>query len=381
VSNYGSGIIAAVQSSIAALRPLFETERAAGRTAVLAVVTHTEGSTYSKPGGLMLIAHDGRFAGLISGGCLEGDLGDHARAVLESGTPRKVSYDMRGPDDLLFGLGAGCEGAMDILLLPVGPHSGWRPLEFFVASAARAQPAAAAFVVESRNAAFPAGLVVQSDGEAGGAARDAMRQRLTAAAREAAGARQTRWLEDDAAGLRAFIAVLSLPPRVLLLGGGPDAVPVVDLAGFLGWKTTVVDHRAAYAKPERFARAERVLCAHPDEAGEALALDGFDAAIVMSHHLPTDLGWLRLLAAARIPYVGLLGPAARRERLLSDLGADAAALRGRLRAPIGLDIGGRAPESIALSIVAEVHAVLEGRAGQAFSAASQARARRPSRAL
>jgi len=87
----------------------------------------------------------------------------------------------------------------------------------------------------------------------------------------------------------------------------------------------------------------------------------------MSHHLESDLNYLRALAHSAVPYVGLLGPAARREKLLTDLGADAAALRPRLRAPVGLDIGGRSPESIALSIIGEVHAALAGRAGRPFS--------------
>ena len=91
----------------------------------------------------------------------------------------------------------------------------------------------------------------------------------------------------------------------------------------------------------------------------------------MSHHLDSDLHYLRALARSPVPYVGLLGPAARREKLLGDLGADAAALRGRLRAPVGLDIGGRTPESIALSIVGEVHAALAGRGRPTRSAEVQ----------
>ena len=96
-------------------------------------------------------------------------------------------------------------------------------------------------------------------------------------------------------------------------------------------------------------------------------LDDFAAAVVMSHHLDSDLHYLRALAHSQLPYVGLLGPAARREKLLGDLGEDAGKLRARLRAPVGLDIGGRAPESIALSIIGEVHAALHGRAGRPFS--------------
>ncbi len=87
------------------------------------------GSTYRKPGALILIAADGDYAGLISGGCLEGDLREHARAVIATGAAREVRYDMRGSDDLLWGLGLGCEGAMQILLLRAGPDNDWQPLD------------------------------------------------------------------------------------------------------------------------------------------------------------------------------------------------------------------------------------------------------------
>ena len=121
--------------------------------------------------------------------------------------------------------------------------------------------------------------------------------------------------------------------------------------------------------------------ATPDEAEEfskALSArlsgwkqDDFAAAVVMSHHLDSDLHYLHALAQSRLPYVGLLGPAARREKLLGDLGPDAEKLRTRLRAPVGLDIGGRAPESIALSIIGEVHAAISGRHGRPFSETAQ----------
>jgi xanthine/CO dehydrogenase XdhC/CoxF family maturation factor len=104
-----------------------------------------------------------------------------------------------------------------------------------------------------------------------------------------------------------------------------------------------------------------------DDPGAAIALDGFDAAVVMSHHLIADGRYLAALARSRVPYVGLLGPAARRERLFAELGPAAEALRSRLRAPVGLDLGGRTPEDIALSIVAEIQAALHGRRGGPFS--------------
>jgi xanthine/CO dehydrogenase XdhC/CoxF family maturation factor len=144
------------------------------------------------------------------------------------------------------------------------------------------------------------------------------------------------------------------------LGAGPDAAPIVDFAARVNWKVTLVDHRPAYADPSHFPLAERVILARPDELGNAVELRHFSAAVVMSHHLPSDLSYLRALAGATIPFVGLLGPALRREKLLQDLGEDARDLRARMHAPVGLALGGRGAESVALAIVAEIHAFLHG---------------------
>lgn len=339
---------------------------------MLATVLETAGSTYRKAGAQMLIAGSGEYAGLLSGGCLEGDLRDHATGVLEGRRPRIVRYDMRTPDDLVFGLGAGCEGAMNIFLQRVDASTDWRPLAPLAASLAARRHDALALVTESALAEIPAGtsLAASTVDEEGAAAQPSTHPvltRLGAAVRRAAGAGEVSWFEAAPEGLRAFLAPLVLPPQILLLGAGPDAVPVVDLAAMLGWPVTVVDHRSAYLEPGRFRRAQALVELRPEALSSRLDLGSFAAAIVMSHHLDSDLEYLRQLEHAPLRYLGLLGPAARRERLLGDLGADAAALRARLRAPIGLDLGARSPEAIALAIIAEVHAVLEGREGRPFS--------------
>lgn len=362
-----------MEAELSPLLPLCERERTAARPFALAVVVHTSGSTYRKPGALMAIAADGSYAGLLSGGCLESDLREHALRVIETGEAHTVCYQTGGSDDALWGLGVGCEGAMQILLIRVGPREGWQPFDHLAASLAEHRRTAIGLVVESRAepcaaqsgaAAPPVGRALLPQG--------ASTQVVSAAAAEVEGllervARTGRpsWLESSA--LRVFALPLALPPRLLLLGGGPDAAPIVDLGARLAWKITVYDHRPAYAKREHFAAAERVALGRPDELDSALDLDGYEAAVVMSHHLPSDLEYLRRLAGSRIPYVGLLGPPHRREKLLGDLGASAERLRGRLRAPVGLDLGGRTPEAIALAIVAEVHAWLHQREGRAFS--------------
>ena len=349
-----------MEASLGPLLPLYQRERAAGRALALGVLAHTAGSTYRKPGALILIAADGEYAGLISGGCLEGDLREHARAVIASGTAVSVRYDTRTPDDLLWGLGLGCEGAMQILLLRAGPANGWQPLAHLAAALATHERTAVGVIVESADGEVRPGTVVLPVDAGAGAplpaplAAPAVQQLLRRAAQRG----ETAWLEQSS--WKLFVLPLSLPPRILLLGAGPDALPVVDFAVRLGWKVTLVDHRAAYAVPGHFPGAESVLLARPETLSGVLDLNGFAAAIVMSHHLPSDLAYLRVLAASAIPYLGLLGPAMRRARLLADLGADARGLHGRLHAPVGLPLGGRSPESIALAIVAQLHAFVHG---------------------
>ena len=315
----------------------------------------------------MLIAHDGSYAGLLSGGCLETDLREHARAVIETGVPHAVTYDMGGTDDAFWGLGIGCEGAMRILLVRVGAENNWQPLEHLARALARHAPASAAILVESSWPEYPAGTTILPGHIP---SRIPQAEPIQDLLDRAASTGKALWLEGSEPGMRVFALSLALPPRLLVLGAGPDAQPVVEFASRLGWKVGVYDHRPAYAKTIHFPQAESVQLGHSDEVAKALELSTFDAAVVMSHHLTSDLEYLRALAGSSIEYVGLLGPAMRRERLLSDLSAqEAEALRGKLRAPVGLSIGGRTPESIALSIVSEIHAYLHGREGGPFSRA------------
>jgi xanthine/CO dehydrogenase XdhC/CoxF family maturation factor len=355
-----------MSTMVSRLLPLFERERVADHAAVLATVVRTDGPTYTKPGALMLVAGSGEYAGLLSGGCLEGDLAEHGRSVLESGAPRLVHYDMHGPDDLLFGLGSGCEGAMDILLQRLEPASQWQPLSRLIEAWRARRASSLLLVARSHDPALPAGAgmfldTMQPFG--------ALRSGFEWPAGVVDSARQpgpSRFLAEALPGVDVLALRQSAPPRVVLLGAGPDALPVATLADFLGWSLTVIDHRAHYAQSARFPAAERVLSGGVTALrslleAEPVAERPIDAVIVMSHHFVSDRDYLDTLAASAIPYIGLLGPAMRRERLLAGLGSRAQALRSRLRSPVGLDLGARTPEGIALAIVAQIHARLNGR--------------------
>jgi xanthine/CO dehydrogenase XdhC/CoxF family maturation factor len=324
-----------------------------GTARVLATVVATAGSTYRKPGARMLIMEDGGYIGLLTGGCLEADLKLHAEEVMSAGVPRAIEYDMRGPDDILFGIGAGCEGAMRVLLEPAGPGS----------PAAAALAAAAACVRAGRATT----LVAMHESPVCRLGTHAAEPPLPPAVIAAA----ARALEDGASlavdgqegggRSRAFVQFLAPPPHLLICGAGPDARPVAAAARALGWRVSVVDHRAAYAVAADFPGAAVRVC-EPRELAAAVPLERCHAAVVMSHHLASDSMYLRRLAEAGIPgYVGLLGPTARRRRLMEELGAAAAPLEGRLHGPVGIDIGAVTPEGIALAIVSQIHAWLAAR--------------------
>ena len=325
-------------------------ETAAGHRLVAAFVIATEGSTYRKPGASMLLSSSGARCGLLSGGCLEGDLHEHAQRLL-AGDDRIVErrYDGRGSDDPVWGLGLGCEGAMRILLWRIDTGSSLTLVRGWLSAAIRREPALLEIDLSNGDGALSMGSALGGDADSSSPSGVLPPGRTT--------------LRDG-----SFAVAAARVPALLLCGAGPDAEPVVRMASQVGWQVTVVDHRPAYVEAARFQDAIRVATADAADPGAVVALDGFDAAVVMSHNLVADGRYLAALAVSDIPYVGLLGPAARRERLYAELGPLAERLRPRLRAPVGLDLGGASPEAIALSIVAELQASLHGRSGAPFSA-------------
>ncbi|MDX1403093.1 MAG: XdhC/CoxI family protein [Woeseiaceae bacterium] len=341
------------------LQQAFEQWTRSGEPLVLASVYETEGSTYSKTGAQMLINSAGDFRGMLSGGCLEGDLAERARAVIESGVPQAVTYDLGLNDEQLWGLGVGCDGLMRIFLQALLPANDYQPFAAMSRVYDGQEKQVAATVLESEvEGLVPGSALVTVDGktaftDTGGQHREAIEQQ--AASVLAAGESRVVELDIADATAKVLFSVLRPPPRVLVLGAGLDAEPVVRLATELGWRVTVQDHRPAYVEAGDFTSAERVVCVPVHDLQKEIDLAPFAAAIVMSHHLASDLEYLRQLATTNLEYIGLLGPRDRKRRLLEDLGELADRLTPRLHGPAGIDIGGRGPASIALSIVAEMH--------------------------
>ncbi len=330
-----------------------------GKSLVLASVFETEGSTYSKAGAQMLITEDGDFQGMLSGGCLEGDLAERARTVLQTGMPQAVTYDLGQNDEELWGLGVGCDGLMRIFLQPLLAESGYEPFSTMVRALGGDSDQVAATVIETETTKLPAGATMVT---VNGAITycdvdDEYVQEISANIGVTLLERQSSYRSIAAGDTSAAVlfSLLKPPPAILVLGAGLDAGPVVRFANELGWKVSVQDHRPAYIESGKFIDAEQVICVPVAELAGTIDLDRFAATIVMSHHLTSDREYLKQLAKSKVGYIGLLGPEDRRKRLLEELGDHAERLQGRLHGPAGLDIGGRGPASIALSIIAEMH--------------------------
>jgi len=285
--------------------------------AVLAVVVATEGSTYRKAGALILLPQHGSRVGWLSGGCLEAELEQAAARALAQGSAEHLRLDTRGDDDLLFGSSSGCRGVVELLLLPLDEDA----------------PLLAALRALDREPKVQ--LALAADGN--GAARTETQQwRWPASvATEAA----SRWQ-----------LTLRAPPRLLLLGAGPESAPLLRLAHLLGWCVDVIESRARWFGLLAGADAHH---ADPGALPALLATHRFAAAVVMSHHYSRDLEYLQHCAHSAIAWIGLLGPVARRDALLAELdSATREVLLPRLQAPVGLRLGGEGPEAIALAIVA-----------------------------
>ncbi len=354
-----------ILSAFAALR------RTGGR-GVLACVVHAEGSTYRRPGTRALFLPDGRVVGLVSGGCVEGELAQQARSVLASGAPRRVHYDWRTEDDPVFGPGLGCPGRVDVLLERVGPEAAG-PLDLLADCLAKRASRVLATLVRSEGpGALPLATrwLSREDGRfSQPLAEMGIARSVEAVARQVLATGRHGLARETERGRHTEVLLEAVRPclRLLVCGAGPDAPPLVRIAAELGWEVVALDPRPAYAHAGRLPGVDRTICCHPQQAPERVAVDRDTAAVVMNHHYERDRALLAWLLRSRACYVGVLGPRARTEELLDDLHRSGVEPTEdqleRLYAPAGLDVGADAPEQIAVALVAEIQAVLAGRRG------------------
>jgi len=334
-----------------------------GKQTALATVVLVEGSSYRRPGARMLVTNDGMLTGAISGGCLEGDALRKAQFVMMRGTPMVVKYDTNDEDDLKFGVQLGCNGIIHILIEPINDADENNPVQLLKAATAKRQYAAIATLFTlQHNSSQPGTCLAVSEGSV------IKRDCINTLAEDAINVLRHRQsiTKEYLEGYTAFIEVLVPEVRLLIFGAGNDAIPVVDIANIIGWNVIVIDGRRQYATPQRFPACS-VAVAKPGDALNGIVVDERTAAILLTHNYNYDLDMLKILLPLGLPYVGVLGPKKKMQRMQDDLAAQGIAWDSEMwqavHGPSGLDIGAETPEEIALSIIAEIKATMEQRAG------------------
>ncbi len=346
---------------------LFRSARA-GESAVLSTVVRITGSSYGGVGARMVAQVDGSTVGIVSGGCLESDLAEHAKDVHASGKPRVVTYDTRADDETAWGLGLGCNGLIDVLLEPLTASEAEGVGRLLEHALSAKVPSVIATVIATSgeageacvgaHALFSGNTVTTIGGWGDRESLEAARFDIA----DAIGAGRRGLVREYGNTVVAF-EIVKPATSLVICGVGPDVMPLVELGKLLGWYLTVVDHRPVVVEhAARFSGASLVQCPEPARLGECVVLGEYTAVVVMSHHFERDTEYVRALLTSEVAYIGVLGPRARGERMLAAIGEGLG--DPRVYSPIGMDIGGDGPESIALSIVTEVSGVLHARDGR-----------------
>lgn len=301
---------------------------------VLATIIETCGATYQKAGAMMLVTEQGDCVGLLSGGCLEADISLHAMQVLLDKKSKIIRYDLSVDADLLWGLGLGCDGAIDILLQPLlltNNHLGLCHL----LSSIKAQQSGYYRQNLPLETSEPFAEFVLSE------YMDYSKLNTISQAK----------LQEQS----CVITPIKPPINLLICGAGPDVVPVAKFAKQMGWQVTLWDHRKNHLQENSFNIYQRRCVRAKDTNMDDY--NGFDAAIVMTHNLSVDGEYLAQLIAApssSLSYIGLLGPKSRRDKLLTVCNVALPQVKDRVYGPVGINLGGRGAEAIALSIISEI---------------------------
>jgi xanthine/CO dehydrogenase XdhC/CoxF family maturation factor len=326
----------------------------------------------------MLVLESGTSIGAISAGCLESDVIEHAKRVIKNNRAKLVEYNTTSTsDEIVWGLGLGCNGIVRVLVEPLAPQSSYiAALRRSLALQADVAPVVVATIFDHKSSNLTLSgteieigsryFVDEEDFPSHEPFLEIASDMRAAVSEEASGARVYQW---SGGTTRVFIETLTPPVQLVVFGAGHDALPIIELACRLGWQTEVVDPQARPASRERFTKADRVTLARPEAVSEQVSITPRTLALLMSHNYAHDQALLKFLLRSPAHYIGVMGPRKRTERMLIELAESDRSFRlkdadrSRLYAPAGLDIGADAPAEIALSIIAEMRAVLADRRG------------------
>lgn len=336
---------------------------------VLAMVVHTEGHAYRRAGARLLLKKGRKIFGAISGGCLEESIAVDAGRMRPDCHAKRVDYDSRSASDLIWGTATGCGGLVSVLLQRWDPQI-TNVCEWIDERLSSRRPVLLATIINKDDQQLGRQIAIDTSGEIfsqiDSVPIQAAVMSRTADLLSESNEKPNRYQQRTCVAGRAELLLEYIPPptSLVIIGAGDDARPIVEGAKRLGWNVTVIDHRPAYVDRERLPLADQLLLTQPDSYLDLLHPDLWTVAVVMTHNWRQDAAAVAALAQFDLPYVGIIGNTLRTEKILAILAA-----RNRARAkigasfyyPAGLDIGAHTPEEIALSVIAEIQAVLSGR--------------------
>ena len=348
----------------------FDEAQQQGKQTALATVVHLDGSSYRRPGARMLITDEGQLTGAISGGCLEGDALRKALLVMSQQRSMLVTYDTMDEDDAKFGIGLGCNGIIQVLIEPINPGEPDNPIQLLRIVAEKREKAVVVtlFSLENKKDTQPGTRLLLKENyqqERNTPLKEILVKDGMNTLRE--GRSVFRTYQTESQNLTAFIELVEPAVSLIAIGAGNDVVPLIAMAEILGWETTVIDGRPAYAKKERFVPSCQVLVSKPENVISQIEIDNRTVFVLMTHNYNYDMAMLQQLLIKNVIYVGMLGPKKKLDRILGELRDQGASFTeeqlASVHSPVGLDIGAETSEEIALSILSEIKAVLSGKQG------------------
>jgi xanthine dehydrogenase accessory factor len=335
------------------------------RTA-LATVVKVEGSSYRRPGARMLVTEDGDLTGAISGGCLEGSALRKARLAMFQQQNKLEIYETTDEDDGRLGIQLGCNGTVYILFEPIIEEDENNPIQLFRRALLQRKNAIIATVFSPHNKQQQKGTCYFYN-------REERISLNTSAALQIEGQylfEQQQSVVKEYEDHSVLYQFIPPPIRLVIVGAGNDAQPLTELASLLGWDIIIVDARPIYCTPERFPKASEICRIKPSEVLTAVTIDEQTAVVLMTHNYNYDMAALEQLIHHDCPFIGLLGPKKKLNKMLDDLtgkGIDInEELLQKVHGPVGLDIGAETSEEIALSILAEIKAAFSKRDGSSL---------------
>lgn len=329
-----------------------------GKKSALATVVKVDGSSYRRPGARMLVTEEGQLTGAISGGCLEGDALRKAVLAITQEKNKLVIYDTTDEEDAKIGIQLGCNGIVSILFEPIDSDNPHNPIEVLRKSVSERKSS----VIIT---AFSSNLLEHYGTRSVNQFPAALQDEIAAISLETLEKEVSvhQEIKNGDNQLVIFFAFTLPPLSLIIVGAGNDVLPLYSMAKLLGWKLILVDGRNTHANQHRFPLADQIIVAKATEGMEQLKLDHRTALVLMTHNYQYDLSCLAFLSGKQLTYIGLLGPAAKRDRLLAELETLGVHLSdtflAHLYGPTGVDLGAETAEEIALSICAEILAVMQ----------------------